>query len=196
MTAFDRAWRVVKNEDDDFPDPATWAAEGRESDKCIGCGRPFAKLSPQEQSNSPRRCKTCEMVGDLMNPSGGGQDDVPPEQLSQIPYRDGKHPTHLDLDLIEGRVWENGFGQSKCSQRFYDQERFPEIYDNHVSGKQEADFKCMIPWGEHCPCCGKIPYETAVANNWDDDEIEYHRDEDHLCHSFDDDKYWHEQEMG
>ena len=189
--SFDRAWRIVKNEDE-FPDPATWATEGRESDKCIGCGRPFARLSPQEQSNSPRRCRTCETVGDLMDPQSGGQDHTPPEQLSDIPWRDGKHPTHLDLDLIDGTVYEsNG---DKCSQRFYDQEWFPEIYDDHVQGIQEGDPKCMVPWGDHCHCCGKIPYSYAKEEDWDDWLIQASRDDDHLCYDFDNDKYWDEQE--
>ena len=205
-TPFERAWRIVKGEDDetdwfhfnqgeddDFPDPKTWAAQGRESDKCIGCGRPFSSLSPSEQSNSPRRCATCEMVGDLFNPKEGGQDHIPQEQLSQIPYREGKHPTHLDLDLIHGEVYEGANGQTKCGQRFFDQERFPEIYDEHVQGIREGDPKCMVEWGEHCGCCGKIPFSYAHENDWDDWLIEANRDDDHLCYDFDNDKYAYEQ---
>jgi len=203
-SAFDRAWQLVKNdetdwfhfeqgEDDDYPDPTTWASEGRESDKCIGCGRPFAGLSPQEQSNSPIRCKTCEMVGDLLNPEGGGQDFIPPEQLSDMPYRHGKHPTHLEEDLIGGQVYEGARGQTKCSQRFFDQERFPEIYDDHVQGIQEGDPKCTVPWGDHCPCCGKIPFSYAEQEQWDDWLIEANRQDGHLCDDFDEAKYAYEQ---
>ena len=134
------------------------------------------------------------MVGDLMDPQGG-QDHIPSsaQMLNELEGGQDKHPTHLDLDLIGGEVYENGPGQTKCSQRFYDQERFPDIYDDHVQGIQEGDPKCMVPWGDHCHCCGKIPYSYAKEQDWDDWLIQANRDDGHLCYDFDEDKYRDEQ---